>query len=305
MGEDHYVAPDGTRIERGPERDRLEAMAVPPAYEDVWMTPRENGHLWASGRDARSRKQYRYHPDWRLAREATKPEGLAAFGAALPRIRGWADRALDGDPGDFDTALAVVLSLMDRASLRVGAQHYARENQTFGATTLEGRHVKKKGDAVLLDYRAKGGEPVHKRLHGRRLDRAIHRCADLSGATLATWIDASGASQPIRSEQVNERISDLSDGAGTAKTFRTWNGTFAAFRAALETSDPTIKLLSKAASEVLHNSPTIARNSHIHPRVIDLASSSVERREALRDAPDWTGKSHQRAGESRLIEFLE
>ncbi len=299
-----HIAPDGTRIEHGAGRQRLEAMAVPPAYDDVWMTPIAEGHLWATGRDQRKRKQYRYHPDWRVARDAPKFEGLAAFGVALPAIRRWIAGALDGPPGEFDTAMAVVLGLIDRASLRIGTETYVRENKTYGATTLRTRDVTVSSNHVMLDYRGKGGARVRKKLHGPRLHRAIHRSADLPAAELATWIDKDGNPQPIRSEQVNARISYLSDGAGTAKMFRMWNGTLAGFRVAVVGDRPTIGRVSEAAADVLHNTPTIARKSYIHPDIIDLVSVGDEMRRAIRNAETWEGAGFAHAGEGAPIEYI-
>jgi DNA topoisomerase-1 len=299
-----YVAPDGTRIDNAAERARLEAMAVPPAYENVWMTPIADGHLWATGRDARNRKQYRYHPDWRAARDATKFDGLGAFGAQLPKVRRWIATALEGPPGTFDTAMGLVLGLIDRASLRVGSESYVRENKTYGATTLRARDVTVAPSRVSLDYRGKGGDRVRKTLHGAKLQRAIHRCADLPGAELATWIDEGGNAQAIRSDQVNERIGELCDGTGTAKTFRTWNGTLAAFRTVLDAEAPTIKDASEAAAAVLHNTAGIARQSYIHPDIIDLVGASGATRAGLRRSHQWEGSDQMRAGEAVLIGYL-
>lgn len=298
-----YVAPDGTRIDRGAERQRLEAMAVPPAYDDVWMSPLPNGHLWATGRDARARKQYRYHPEWRAAQDETKFGRLAEFGAALPRLRAWTEGALDRPEGSFDLALAVVIAFLDRTSIRVGHPAYARENRTFGATTLRRSHVRAEDGAVLLRFRAKGGLLVRQRLQGARLNRAIQRSAGLSGATLAAWTDEAGQRHAVRSDEVNARIAELTDEAGSAKTFRTWNGTLAAFRRVLEAEDPTIAAAAKAASEVLHNTPAIARNSYIHPRVLELIGDA-EARAALRESPVTRAEGRRRAGEAALLDWL-
>lgn len=298
-----YVAPDGTRIDRGTERSRLEAMAVPPAYDDVWMTPLPNGHLWATGRDARARKQYRYHPDWRAAQEATKFDRLADFGAALPRLRAWTETALDQPEGSYDLALAVVIALLDRSSIRVGNPAYTRENHTFGATTLRRSHVRSEGGAVTLRFRAKGGMLVRQKLQGVRLNRAVQRSAGLAGATLAAWTDDAGRRHAVRSEEVNDRIAELTGERGSAKTFRSWNGTLAAFRHIAETEDPTITAAAEAAAEVLHNSPAMARKSYIHPRVLDLIEDHAAVA-GLRTSRLYRAESRHRAGEAALLACL-
>lgn len=300
-----YISPDGTRIDRGKERKRLEAMAVPPAYTDVWMTPIENGHLWATGRDARSRKQYRYHPQWRLKRDENKFETLPEFAQHLPKIRRWIVRNLDGEPGAQDTALAVVLALIDRASMRVGSADYTRENKTYGATTLRLRHLDLKSSGAKISYRAKGGRKVKKNLNGPLLNRALHRMSDLPGGDLAVWENDDGDILSIRSEQVNSLISDISEGSGTAKSFRTWNGTLAAFRTIVQSYDaPTIAAASEAAAEALHNTPSIARSGYIHPRILDLIGVDREEREALAMNDQWSSSDKWRSGEVPLIEYL-
>lgn len=300
-----YFAPDGTSIEASKERQRLDGMAIPPAYTGVWMSPVENGHLWATGRDARDRKQYRYHPKWRQFRQASKFETLADFAKNLPRIRGWIARNLSADAGSQDAAIAIVLALIDRASLRTGTADYARENQTYGATTLLEEHVSFKDGITHIRYRGKGGKRVKKNLSGQRLQKAMHRAADLPGADLAVWQDDAGNIRQIRSEHINEKISELSENTGTAKSFRTWNGTLAAFRQVTAKPDtPTIKAMSEAAAEALHNTPSIARNNYIHPRVIDLVNAGSATLAAFQDQKTWAGDDQWRAGEAPLIEFL-
>ena len=270
-----YVGPDGTRIDRGAERKRIEALAVPPAYDKVWISPRKNGHLLATGYDARARKQYRYHPDFSAFRAATKFDDLAAFGAILPRVRRRVHAALTAEAGDEEFAIAAALRLIDRASLRIGTPDYAVDNNTYGATTLRGRHLKLDGNTVRLDYTAKGGQRVRKRLNDRTLMRALEKMDDLPGGALMQYCDEEGQLRQLGPEQVNRWLRGVADREGlTAKTFRTWNGSVAALDAALNSDGKvSIKAMATAASEVLHNTPTIARNSYIHPAVIDLAET--------------------------------
>ncbi len=300
-----YVAPDGTRIDRGQERARIKALAVPPAYEDVWICPQPNGHLQATGRDARRRKQYRYHPDWSAERAERKYEQLANFGLALPRLRRWITSRLAGDIGDAETAIAAVLALIDRASLRVGHPDYTAENGTYGATTLRNRHVNFDGSTILLDYKAKGGKEVRKRVQGAQLQRVLQRSGDLPGRELISWQDDQGAPRAVRSEQIQQVLSDLCGDGITAKTLRTWNGTHAAFQVACQTDKITIGALAEAAAIRLHNTPTIARNSYIHPDVITLAEmDDRDRIERIGKLNPDINPRHYRQGEAELLAFL-
>ncbi|MCL3882034.1 DNA topoisomerase IB [Marivita sp. GX14005] len=299
-----YLAPDGTRIADRTERKRITALAVPPAWEDVWICPLPAGHLQATGRDARTRKQYRYHPDWTAFRAARKYDHLADFGEALPRLRRRILSDLrDNDAGDRAFAIAAVLALIDRAGLRIGTQDYARENKTYGATTLRSRHLDLSGDRLRLRYRGKGGQMVTKTLKDQTLNRVLTRLDDLPGPELIGWIDEDGAARSVTSDQINGFLTDyLDNSALTAKTFRTWNGSVAALDAALAGDKPTIKSLSEAAAERLHNTPSIARSSYIHPKVIDLVDLSARERERLVGAAeDRTGL---RRREAQLLHLL-
>lgn len=293
-----YVAPDGTAIDDREERARLAAMAVPPAYADVWMSPLHNGHLYATGRDEKQRKQYRYHPDWTAAQARTKFDRLAAFGYLLPRIRRRIRKDLAEDAGDKVFALASAVSMIDRFALRVGNEAYTRENGSYGALTLRSRHVSLKGDRIALNYTAKGGKQVRKKMADRTLSRILNKIHDLPGATLLTWLDDDGAPQTLNSDTLNRYIADAAgDDDVTAKTFRTWAGTLAAFEVA-EAGPTTIKAMAEAAAKRLHNTATIARNSYIHPDVIDLADSDI----AL---PPPAKISDLRVAEQRLLGFLD
>ncbi|SPH19532.1 hypothetical protein ASD8599_00258 [Ascidiaceihabitans donghaensis] len=270
-----YRAPDGTRIEQAAERKRIDALAVPPAYEKVWISPRPNGHLQATGYDARTRKQYRYHTDFSAFRSQTKFDDLARFGAALPSIRRKIASGIARDDLSEDFTVAVVLRLIDRASLRVGTPDYAAENKTFGATTLRGRHVDFDAGTVHVAYTGKGGKDVRKTLQDRRLHRALHRLDDLPGGEIMQCVDGDGSLRSIGPEHVNSWLRDVTGEDGlTAKTFRTWNGSVAALDVALRSeTPPTILAMTQAAADCLHNTPTIARNSYVHPKVIALHDS--------------------------------
>ncbi len=298
-----YIAPDGTTIERGAERRRIEALAVPPAYDKVWICPKPQGHLQATGQDARARKQYRYHPEWRAWREAHKFDHLAEFGDALPAIRRRIRQDLSGEAGELDFAIAAVLALIDRVSIRVGNPEYAAENRTYGATTLTGRHIRLDGGMIRLRYMAKGNKKVDRTLKDRGLNKVLGQLHDLPGKQLIGWVDDDGQPHGVSSDQVNRRLAEITGTDGiTAKTFRTWAGSEAALACALKEDALTIRAMSEAAAERLHNTPTIARNSYIHPRVIALNEADADARAALLEGlPDRSGL---RQAERALLRLL-
>lgn len=270
-----YTAPDGTTIARGSERKRIEALAVPPAYEDVWFCTNPKGHLQATGRDARRRKQYRYHAEWSASRSNEKFKELASFGNVLPTIRRRVERDLEADPGDTEFALAAAVKIIDRAALRVGHSDYTRQNGTYGALTLKRKHLTLDDDHTALQFTAKGGKKVKKLITDVKLQKLLHVVNDLPGATLLTWTDEGGTPHQLSSQALNAYLAEAAnDTHVTAKSFRTWAGTLAAFSCA-EAGNVTIKDMAQAAATRLHNTPTVARNSYIHPAVIDLAGQQT------------------------------
>ncbi|MBA9034497.1 DNA topoisomerase IB (plasmid) [Rhizobium leguminosarum] len=298
-----YVMPDGTTLADELQRARIGALGLPPAYENVWICLYENGHLQATGFDARGRKQYRYHKEWQSFRSAGKFHQLIEFGQALPRIRRTVLRHLDTGAEDVNGVLAALTTLLDEAHLRVGNQAYVRENGTYGATTLLKRHLKIVDGQIELKFRAKGGKRVQRSLKHPRLQKILEEIADLPGRQLFVWKDESGALKPIDSGRLNTYLAEISGIPISAKTFRTWAGSLAAFGAARETivggGRPTVKQMSEAAAEALHNTPAISRSSYIHPAIIALASNDhplIENgNEPLRGL---------RAEENRLLDFL-
>lgn len=300
-----YTAPDGTRIDHASERARINALAVPPAYEDVWISPKPNGHLQATGRDARARKQYRYHADWTRQRALKKYDQLVEFGRSLPRLRRWITSRLKGDTGEAETAIAAVLALIDRGSLRVGHPDYTAENGSYGATTLRKRHVAFDGSNILLNYTAKGGNNVRKTVQGKQLQRVLQNCADLPGSELISWQDENGTARTVRSEQLQQIFADLCGEGVSAKTLRTWNGSHAAFLTALREETLTIDAMAVSAAERLHNTPTIARNSYIHPDIIELAKlENEERKRRLARLKPSSPPDQYRLGEAELLTYL-
>ncbi|KAF0675938.1 DNA topoisomerase IB [Profundibacterium mesophilum] len=311
-----YRAPDGTRIEDKLERRRIDGLGVPPAYEDVWICPLHNGHLQATGRDGRARKQYRYHAEWTAFRSMDKFGDLAGFGAALPSIRRHIRRDLNGEAGERDYAVAAILAMIDRMAMRIGHASYSEENGSYGATTLRRKHLDLGDDGLSLDYVGKGGKRIRKHLRDKRLARVLHDLGELPGAGLVSWTDERGEPHEVTSCQVNERLAEITGEAGfTAKTFRTWAGTVAALDLALKdargdddgneeaAAGPSIAEMSRAASARLGNTPAIARKSYIHPDVIALSTAArAERRAIIRAAPAIRGL---RASERALLGLLE
>ncbi len=299
-----YVGPGGDPITDRGERARIMALGIPPAYRDVWISPHPNGHLSATGVDARGRKQYRYHPKWAEARSLTKFAALADFGAALPAIRARVRRDLAGRPGDEACALAAAVALIDRLSLRIGHPEYARDNGSYGALTLQRRHVRLTHGRLVISFTAKGGRRVRRQLADKRLQQVLSRIRDLPGADLISWTDADGASRCVSSGALNDYLGKTGrtgptglDHAFTAKTFRTWAGTVAAFDVALHAERPTITAMATAAADRLHNTAAIARKSYIHPAVIGLTAAS-------RPLPDPVQLTGLTVTERRLLAFL-
>ncbi|QUS36665.1 DNA topoisomerase IB [Falsirhodobacter algicola] len=301
-----FVGPDGLTLS-GAERARCLKLAVPPAYRNVWICALPNGHLQATGLDARGRKQYRYHPHWADWRSEAKYGNLPAFGHALGRLRRRVDRDLRGEAGDLSFSLAAMVMLIDRAYLRAGTPAYMLENRTFGATTLLSRHLSLADGTVRLKFRAKGGKAVNRVLRDRRLHRIMHQIGDLPGRHLFTWLDEEGEVHPVSSHNLNDYIAEASGIEGaSAKTFRTWGGSLSAFSAALaEPGRLTVRQMSEAAAEALANTPGIARKSYIHPRVLELAELTPDARAARLGALPEAGDRGLRADERRLLGLLD
>jgi DNA topoisomerase I len=297
-----YLDPDGKRISDPAQLQRIRRLAIPPAYREVWICCDPDGHLQATGRDARGRKQYRYHPHWRLRCEASKFDRVLAFGRALPRLRRRlrADLARPGLPRDKVLALAV--SVLTATLLRVGNREYARHNGSYGLTTLCNRHVRFTGSRACLRFRGKHGQLCEAAIDDPRLVRLIRRCQQLPGQELFQYVDDDdGSLHPVDSGMLNAYLHDAMGEAFSAKDFRTWGGTKAAVIAASETPRPSgsERRLTRArnqvigrAAELLGNSPAVCRRAYIHPDV--LAAWDDGRLQALtaarrppRGAADW------------------
>lgn len=269
-----YRDAKGALIRDSAELARIKALAVPPAWTEVWICPLEHGHLQATGRDARRRKQYRYHPRWRRTRDETKYEHMLDFARALPAMRRRVGADL-GRPGlPREKVLAAVVRLMEDTLARVGNPEYAAQNNTFGLTTLRNRHVRITRGHIELDFRAKHGIRHVSRVSDRKLARVVKNCRDLPGSELFQYIDESGERHGVDSADVNEYLREISGSDITAKDFRTWAATSLAVLALAEQeeSKPTKKGQIEAIKQVakrLGNTPAVCRKCYIHPAVLE------------------------------------
>lgn len=269
-----YWDPEGKRITDRDEIDRLNAVGLPPAYRDAWYCPKPNGHIQAVGWDERGRKQYRYHADFRAARESEKYDRCAVFGEVLPKLRARVEQDLQMRTLDKERAVAAVIRLLDMGHVRVGNEGYAKENKSFGATTLRKRHADVKAGKLKLQYRAKSGKTCTLTITDRSLIRFVRKCQDLPGQHLFRWLDDAGETHPVTSSDVNDYIREATGDDFTAKHFRTWGASVIAFEAlASADADIGLKTMLEPVTEALGNTPAIARKSYVHPLLIELAKS--------------------------------
>ena len=271
-----YFAPDGQRITDRDEIDRLNAIGLPPAYTDAWFCTDADGHLQATGVDARGRKQYRYHADFRAGQEKAKFEGLLEFGKALPKLRRRIDRDLRRRKLTRATVLAAVVRLLDTEYLRVGNEEYARTNKSFGATTLRSRHLKRKGHKLVMRFTGKHGIVREVNVTDTNLKRIVRRCDELPGQALFQYVNGEGEPKPISSGDVNDYIKEATGGEFTAKHFRTWNASVIAFDQMLKKANDariSVTTVVEPVAEALGNTPAIARKAYVHPRLIEAVKS--------------------------------
>jgi DNA topoisomerase-1 len=272
-----YVDPKGVPIEDEKELARIRSLAIPPAWTDVWICRWSNGHIQATGRDARGRKQYRYHAQWRNVRDEAKYGRLRSFGMALPAIRSRIDAALALPGLPREKILAVIVGLLQTTMMRVGNKEYARSNESFGMTTLRKKHVRVDGSEIRFEFRGKSGVQHSIRLHDRRLARIIQRTRDLPGQELFQYVDENGVRHTIESADVNEYLRELTGEDYTAKDFRTWSGTMLAAailaeygpaESGAQAKKNVVEAIAMVAKK-LGNTPTICRKCYVHPGVVD------------------------------------
>jgi DNA topoisomerase-1 len=300
-----YFHADGSRVADRDEIDRLNAVGMPPAYERCWFCPRPDGHIQAVGYDSKGRKQYRYHPDFRAQRETAKYERLAAFGRSLSKLRKKVEEDLKGKPTAMETVLAAVVRLIDETRMRVGNEEYAKENKSFGATTLRNRHAKVERGRLKITYTGKHGIRRTVTLADRNLVRIARRTQDLPGQNLFEYVNDEGGVCPVTSGDVNAYIKAAMGEDFTAKDFRTWGASVIAFeemeRRVREHGSVKLKSVIEPVAEALGNTPAISRKSYVHPALIEAAKDAGAIGERRLPRPS----KYLTAGERGLIEFLD
>jgi DNA topoisomerase-1 len=300
----NYVGPDGRPVADERTLDRIRALAIPPAWTEVWICPEPNGHIQAVGRDAKGRKQYRYHARWREVRDAHKYDRVIAFGRALPRLRARVERDLARHGLPREKVLAAVVRVMEITLIRVGNDEYAKQNKSFGLTTLRDRHFRIAGGKAIFEFVGKSGKPQRTGFHDRRLARIVKACQDIPGQRLFQYLDEAGERRAVESADVNGYIRDVLGEDFSAKDFRTWAGTVAAARALIlqepcasaAQAKKAINICVKAVAGLLGNTAAVCRGSYIHPAVLQAYSAG-----ALNLKP---GKD-DRAFELAVLRFLE
>ncbi|WP_292109862.1 DNA topoisomerase IB [Brevundimonas sp.] len=271
----------GRPVEDEKRLARIQALAIPPAWTDVWICPRANGHIQATGRDAKGRKQYRYHPGWTSHAATNKFDRLPEFARALPRLRRRVEQDLGKRGPSRDKVLATAVRLLELTLIRVGNAQYAKQNRSYGLTTLHKRHLEVGGGALTFAFKGKSGVEHEVRVRDRRLARMVRSLQDLPGQQLFKYRDADGSLVPVTSDDVNAYIREAMGETFSAKDFRTWAGTVSAARALREMDPPTsptdakrkITVCVKAVAGLLGNTPTVCRSSYVHPRVFELYQS--------------------------------
>lgn len=298
-----YYDAEGDLIKDRKERERLNAIALPPAYKDAWFCPADNGHILATGYDAKGRKQYRYHPEFRAARESEKFDGCIAFGKLLPLIRKRVEDDLKGRNLNRERAIASVVRLLDLGVIRIGNECYAQRNKSFGATTLRQRHAEVTGQTLRLKFKGKSGKEREMVVSDASLASIVRRMQDLPGQRLFRYLDDEEEYHAVDSSDVNEYLRETMGEAFTAKNFRTWHASVLAFEILAQAEgDMTIKVLTQDVADKLGNTPAVTRKSYIHPGVFELIERQAAWREELRlpRSTKWLTRD-----ERGFLQFLE
>jgi DNA topoisomerase I len=300
-----YFDAEGKRITDREEIDRLNSVGLPPAYENAWFCADPDGHLQATGVDARGRKQYRYHPEFREKRESAKYEGLLEFGKALPRLRRRVERDLKRRILSRETVLAAIIRLLDTEHIRIGNEEYAKSNKSYGATTLRDRHLKRTGHALMMRFTGKHGIVREVKITDSNLKRICKRCQDLPGQMLFQYVNGDGEPKPVTSSDVNAYIKEAAGGDFTAKHFRTWSASVIAFEQMLKKAEDariTIKTVVEPVAEALGNTPAISRKSYVHPALLEAVQQHP--RDPLGEIERPSGRARLSSAEVGLLEFL-
>ena len=304
-----YHHPDGSLVS-DEVRQRIEALVIPPAWTDVWVSPSAKGHLQATGRDAKGRKQYRYHDDWNAHRNRLKFDRMVPFGRALPEIRARVEGDLRRRSLGREKVLALCVRLLDETLVRVGNEEYAAKNHTYGLTTIRDKHVSFEGDEVRFEFVGKSGKTQSLAVHDRRLVRLVKQCRDIPGYDLFQFYDEAGERQDVESGHVNGYLQETTGEAFTAKDFRTWGGTVAAAEALAaheEAADDAVDgLIVQAVKDTaarLGNTPAVCRQYYVHPDVLD-AFRAGDLRDRLRRRNAGNTPAGLRPPEAAVLDLL-
>jgi DNA topoisomerase I len=305
----YYLDTDGQRIRDADTLERVRALAIPPAYREVWICPDPRGHLQATGRDAAQRKQYRYHPAWSRRRAERKFDQLRQFGAILPRLRRRVRADLRAEPLSRPHVLAAALRILDQTGLRVGHEAYLEQHGSRGLTTLAPRHLELEGDTIRLRFRGKSGMDQEVEMHHPRVARLLEACLDLPGQRLFQYLDASGEAHELDSSEINAFLASFGPPAFTSKTFRTWRSSVCAWsllapRGTAESPHPAprqaiVAAIRETAAEI-GNRPATCRQHYVHPRILEtFAAQGWLPREPVEE-----GAGELNRGEREFLGFL-
>jgi DNA topoisomerase I len=310
-----YFDTEGKLITEEQRILRIKRLAIPPAWTDVWICPSPNGHIQATGRDAKRRKQYRYHERWREVRDENKYDHILVFGRALPKIRKRVERDLKLSGLPRNKVLATVVQLLERTFIRIGNEEYARENKSFGLTTMKDRHVNVKGSKLRFRFRGKSGRQHEVDITDRRIANIVAKLQDLPGQDLFQYIDDDGAVREISSHDVNDYLREITGEDFTAKDFRTWAGTVLTAMALnaqgrFETkkeAKTNIKTAITAVSKILGNTPPVCRKCYVHPTVLEtyLDGNAIEGLKQVTQAAMETERMDLQSSEAAVLRFLE
>lgn len=308
-----YKGPDGRTITDKAERKRLASLAIPPAYVDVWICPDPRGHIQATGRDAKGRKQYRYHPEFRELRDSSKYDRMLDFARGLPQLRAQVDADMSRRGLPVEKVLATIVFLLENRMIRVGNTRYARENKSHGLTTLRMRHVTLDGNQVRFKFKGKSGKEWNLGLRDRRVARIIRAVQEIPGQHLFQYVDDDGTRRQVTSTEVNDYLRQITGRQVTAKDFRTWTGTVLAALALAEYEKADSEAAAKrnvrdaieSVAARLGNTPTICRQCYVHPQIIDAYLADELRLELADTIDDTLTQTDLRPEETQVLRFLK
>ncbi|NYF91672.1 DNA topoisomerase IB [Tunturiibacter empetritectus] len=310
----HYFNADGTPVHEAETLARIKSIVIPPAWKEVWICPNPKGHLQVTGRDARGRKQSRYHPRWREVRDETKYERMVVFGAALPAIRERVEHDLSTPGLPRPKVLATIVRLMETTLIRVGNEEYARQNHSYGLTTMRNKHVDVEGATVTFNFQGKSGVKHTVDITDRRIAKIVQRCQDIPGYELFQYVDKDGTQHSIDSSDVNDYLREIAGQDFTAKDFRTWAGSvlacdllheFEAFESETQAKRNVVQAIKSVAAR-LGNTPSVCRKCYVHPAVLDSYMSGAMLKSVKRtiEEKDIDSSHELRQQESALLDVL-